>query len=193
MKIKKLSVLCMALCLAVCTPISASAKVTNTKAHSNYTKKMKDIISKNKRVSEVKYYYRDLTKDNIHELLAIYDDPKGGSGEYVKVLSHNSKDKVTTALSVNIYGFDHLDYYKKSNSFTITSYGHGGEIVRYYKLNKGAFKYMATKQRQSTKGGASKNGAWKYSKNFKKQTKNLTLGTKSTIKYKSFKTYKIKK
>jgi len=192
MKLKKLSVLGMALCIAVCMPISASAKVTNASAHSNYTKKMKEIISKNKGVSEVKYCYRDLTKDNIHELLAVYDDTKG-SNDCIKILSHNTKGKVTTALTVKIYGFEQLDYYKKSNSFTISSCGHGGEVVRYYKLNKGTFKYMATKQRQSKKGGASKNGAWKYSKNFNKQTKNLASGTKSTIKYKSLKTYKNKK
>ena len=95
------------------------------------------------------------------------------------------------------YGVSRFTFYKKSNSLITYHAGHGGEGYTYFKLKKGVYKKIASKDRQAIAGGNFENGPWSYcgasksisKASFKKKIKGIIKGKARVSKIGNWKYY----
>ncbi len=140
---------------------AASLAGKNKKAHRLLQQKYTSLYNNS---SGISYKYLDVTGDGVHELLADYFPSADGSGGsmYGLDIFQVKNGKIKCILRTDSYGLAKITYHKSSKSLIMSQYGHGGESYRYFKFKSGKYKSVASKSRQSTKGGSVKNGPWYY-------------------------------
>ena len=169
---------------------AASLKSKNKNAQEILQKKYTDLYNNS---SGISYKYMDVTGDGVHELLASYFPSSEGSGGnmYGLDIFQVKKGKIKCILRTDSYGLAKITFYKSSKSLVMSQYGHGGESYSYFKFKSGKYKSVASKARQSTKGGSVENGPWYYygssqktisKSSFNKKIKGMVKGKAKTTK-----------
>lgn len=141
----------------------ASASTVSSKAMKAYKGKVKELKKDCRAGMKVSVGYADLDGNGVKELICTYK-PKDvqGSGERQAIYTYKG-GKVKRIFKCDTGVLGDFTYSQKSDSISYNRTGHGGELIQYYKLKDGKYKEVASKVRQSVKGGAVKTGKWKYS------------------------------
>ena len=140
---------------------AASLKNKNKKAHKVLQTKYTSLYNNS---SGISYKYMDVTGDGVHELLASYfpSSKSSGGSMYGLDIFQVKNGKIKCILRTDSYGLAKISYYKSSKSLIMNQLGHGGESYSCFKFRNGKFKSIASKARQSIKGGSVENGPWYY-------------------------------
>ncbi len=146
----------LALILTVDNSENVSAKSSaNKKADKAYMKLVKNICEE--KDVYIRYCFKDLIGDGVHEAIIQYHPKDGGSGDVFQIYSYeNGKTKLI--LDDGGYGIYQLYSYKNSQTIIIFQSGHGHESQLYYKMTDGEFRCELGKGRSN----AGETGPWYY-------------------------------